>query len=386
MTILEVTARPFNERFRGGGERYPSIIAQELSRYESVVTAYCDEPAGVGNGPVLTVPYRSLNLRPFLDPSNPLPTLNTVRMVHAYLTEHRREIEFVHIHNLRTAMSTTWLLLTAMARSRRGPSIILTDHGSRFFPFPRWSVRPVKYYAAVSAHSLAQLQRWADRPGVVVPPAVPRSLLDRAERPSFDHRPVDLIFFGRFVPWKRPDLVVRLAALVQPLIRRDLNVAFAGAFVDRPYVADLRRWVAELGAHVHVAFIEEPDDAAVAHLFSTARLLVSLSMRVDVYGRHYDTPELASATAIEAAAFGTPAVVSQLPGVSEQVVDGRTGLVADPHDLNGLARRVSALLVDPSAWEEMSRAAEARVRRERTPEVVTATLRNFFTQIRAGEV
>jgi glycosyltransferase involved in cell wall biosynthesis len=65
---------------------------------------------------------------------------------------------------------------------------------------------------------------------------------------------------------------------------------------------------------------------------------------------------------LEAQAHGLPAVVSDIPGNREVVVDGRTGLVAPADDPASLAGRLLDLLRDPERRARMGVEARERVR------------------------
>jgi trehalose synthase len=49
-------------------------------------------------------------------------------------------------------------------------------------------------------------------------------------------------------------------------------------------------------------------------------------------------------------------------GIQDQIEDGRTGFLVEPHDLDTFGQRVAALLDDPPTAERIGRAAQARVR------------------------
>jgi trehalose synthase len=55
-------------------------------------------------------------------------------------------------------------------------------------------------------------------------------------------------------------------------------------------------------------------------------------------------------------------VASRVGGIQDQIEDGRTGVLVDPHDLRGLGARLSELLEDPHGAERLGAAAQDRVR------------------------
>jgi glycogen(starch) synthase len=64
--------------------------------------------------------------------------------------------------------------------------------------------------------------------------------------------------------------------------------------------------------------------------------------------------------AIEAAFMGRPVVAVRRSGLPEVVVDGETGLLAAPEDVEGLAAAALAVLEDPPRGRRMGRAARRR--------------------------
>ena len=67
---------------------------------------------------------------------------------------------------------------------------------------------------------------------------------------------------------------------------------------------------------------------------------------------------------LEAMAAGRPAVASRLPGTSEIIVDGVTGFLVPPGDVEGFAGSVRKLLGDRALREALGRAGRERVARE----------------------
>jgi glycosyltransferase involved in cell wall biosynthesis len=57
-------------------------------------------------------------------------------------------------------------------------------------------------------------------------------------------------------------------------------------------------------------------------------------------------PELLGLAAIEAMASGTPVVASRVGGLAEVVVDGETGFLVEPGDVEALRDRLASVLSD----------------------------------------
>ncbi|HYF24224.1 MAG TPA: glycosyltransferase [Baekduia sp.] len=59
---------------------------------------------------------------------------------------------------------------------------------------------------------------------------------------------------------------------------------------------------------------------------------------------------------------GRPMVASSVGGIQDQVVEGETGYLVDPRDLEGFGRALTRLLCDPEHADRLGAAAQARIR------------------------
>ena len=386
MAILEVTAVPFSPRHRGGGESYPWWLARELAQREEVITCVSSEtPVDVGPGRVVRIPARFVDLPPFVTAHNPLPTLATACSIRDLLVQHRPDIEFVHVHNLRTASSTVWLGVARAQRSRGRFKVLLTDHGARWFPFPRITAAAADYYVPVSDASRVYLESLASRPSFLLPTGVRGDHPGLRQSPrDFDARDYDLVFFGRIVPWKRPELLLRLARDLAAGSGRTPRVLIAGSEGRPGFTAWLRREAERLGVERSVEFENEPTDERAADLLGRAKLLVLLSSQRDVFGGYHPHPELAGIAVLEAGACGTPSLVNNLPWAHEQVRNGRTGVIVPVDAWEQVVRGARSVLDDPAVWRRMSAEARRFVAEERTYSVLAAGFSGFLNSIREG--
>lgn len=88
---------------------------------------------------------------------------------------------------------------------------------------------------------------------------------------------------------------------------------------------------------------------------------------------------------LEAQAAGLAVVSSDLRGVPDVVLDGRTGLLAPPGDDDAFAGRIRALLTDPARRRAMGVAAANFVDGERCVGVAAKRLANALAGVRARE-
>jgi glycosyltransferase involved in cell wall biosynthesis len=173
----------------------------------------------------------------------------------------------------------------------------------------------------------------------------------RSETP----RPV-VLFVGRLVPNKGPDLVVRAA----PAILADhpgTRFLLAG---DGPMRRRLERDVQRAGLASAFAFLGLIDN--VPEAMRSAAVLVRPS-----------TLEGMPLAVLEAMATGLPVVATRVGGTPEIVRDGETGFLFEPGDHVALARSVSTLLADRSLAEAMGAAGRAAASGRSWESVATAT-------------
>jgi glycosyltransferase involved in cell wall biosynthesis len=65
--------------------------------------------------------------------------------------------------------------------------------------------------------------------------------------------------------------------------------------------------------------------------------------------------------ALQAMAAAKPVVATRVDGTPEAIEEGRTGFLLDPHDVAGLANRISHLIANPHLAREMGDAGRRRV-------------------------
>jgi glycosyltransferase involved in cell wall biosynthesis len=160
----------------------------------------------------------------------------------------------------------------------------------------------------------------------VVPPGV-----DPRFRPGGDKSPTPLVVaVGRLVPVKRFDLLIES---VVELRRRHpgLECVIVGEGYRRE---ELEAQIHQAGAERYISLPGRIDDHELIELYRMAWVLASASAR-EGWGM----------TLTEAAACGTPAVVTRIAGHEDAVAEGTSGLLADSRD--ELTAALDRVLSDP---------------------------------------
>ncbi len=154
-----------------------------------------------------------------------------------------------------------------------------------------------------------------------------------------------LLFVGRLKRYKGADIAIRaLPAVIERV--PDTRLAVVGSGDAEP---DLRRLADTLGVADRVIFTGFVSTAEKVDWMRRSHVIVNPSPK-----------EGWGLTNIEANACGTPAVASDVPGLRDSVLDGRTGLLFPYGDYDALADRAVRLLTDQTLYDRLTAAARER--------------------------
>jgi glycosyltransferase involved in cell wall biosynthesis len=166
----------------------------------------------------------------------------------------------------------------------------------------------------------------------VVPPGIAAHFSPggtRTTNPSF-------VAVGRLQPVKRFDRLIRAAVKAHDEVP-DLTLTIVGTGALREELGAL---VDELDAADYITFAGRVSDDELVELYRSGWAVVSSSVR-EGWGM----------TLTEAAACGTPAIATRIPGHIDAVAEGRSGLLAD--DVDGLTAHMVAVAEDRALRERL---------------------------------
>jgi alpha-maltose-1-phosphate synthase len=342
MRVIHVSPTAFgHDGLFGGGERYPLELAKALAQLGGV------ECELVTFGPVARVDddggvrVRVLRARAHLHHHAAHPLA-------AGLLRATRHADVVHVHHLRSVPSR----ISALAGAFRHTPVVVTDHGLAggdwFGVLPRLFDR----FLTVSQYSSDVLGSPPDRTTVVYGGADPDRFAPAADENERD----GVLFVGRLTPHKGVDRAIEALPDGARLV-----IAGTGGHdrdpPEREYPARLRR----LAADKDVDFLGAVADRDLTELYRRAAVVVVPSVQRTCYGRDVAVSELLGLSTLEAMASGTPVVASRVGGLAEVVVDGVTGYLVEPGDVDALRNRLRLLLDDPEHTRRLGAAARARV-------------------------
>ncbi len=214
-------------------------------------------------------------------------------------------------------------------------------------PFLAWTIRSADAVTAISSSTARAVREIENRPVSIIPyaaalpetlTAVPRAAL------SDPDAPLRLLFVGRLVERKGVEVLVRALARLRHLRDAELVIVGTGHRED-----SIRQTAALENVSDYVHFAGFVDEERLASEYASCDIFV-LPAVVDARG---DTEGL-GVVLLEALRYERPVVASAAGGITDIVVDGVTGWLADPGDAEVLARKLFAVASRP---EEARRVA-----------------------------
>ncbi len=150
------------------------------------------------------------------------------------------------------------------------------------------------------------------------------------------NRPCRLLFYGRILEYKGIGLLLEAFRLLKQRYP-DLNLTIAGGGDFSPYqdAADKLD-----GIDLRIGWVEESD---IARLFQQSDILVCPYIEASQSG-----------SVAVALGFGMPVVATSVGGLSEQVIEGQTGFLAEETTPESIAAALDKLMSDPDAYNRCS--------------------------------
>ena len=149
--------------------------------------------------------------------------------------------------------------------------------------------------------------------------------------------------FGRTIPWKGHDVVLRALAHVP-----QATAIFVGAEEDAAYAQSLRDLAAQLGLTSRVRFLGFREDVA------------QLMQEVDCIVHASTAPEPFGLVIVEGMLAQRPVIATRAGGAAEIVEDGQSGLLVRPGDPQELAAALNRIFSDPAEAKRLAKNGYAR--------------------------
>lgn len=174
------------------------------------------------------------------------------------------------------------------------------------------------------------------------------------------------IFLSRVVRMKGVEEIIKaFSFIVRTQATAKLWIVGSG---EPAYIEELKRMMQEYGIEDHVTFYGNVSEKRKFELLSRAHLLLHASVK-----------EGWGLVVLEAAAVGTPAIVYNVPGLKDVVIDGKTGIVIESCSPRQMAQEAIKLYMDRSRYGDYQRNAQKRVDSLRWCDAVKQSLRLLNT-------
>lgn len=251
-------------------------------------------------------------------------------------------------------------LYAMLAKQALGIPLVVTAQGeltmdaSRIYQrseFMRRTLRQILDAAdavtACSAATLQELEDWYGTPfghrGSVIYNGIRQTDFEE-DQPLLEERPF-ILGIGRMVPQKGFDLLLEAYGRSGVL---DVNLVLAG---EGQELAVLKAQAAKSGLNGRVVFPGKTDRRTTTALFRNCEFFV-LPSRHEPFG----------IVNLEAMAAGKAVLATRVGGVPEVVLDGETGILVPPEDVDALAEGIRRLAGDAALRERLGSAGRERAK------------------------
>ena len=321
-----------DEGIYGGGERYALELARALSRRVDcrLVTFGARASRSRVAGLEVVVLRRRFALGGH--PAHPVGSGLLSSLVYG---------ELLHVHHMRSLPG----LAAATLMKLRGAPTVATDHGLGRGS-TGLSLKPYDAFLTVSQYSARKIGAPPERTVPIYGGVDPKRFC-----PS-DAGRSGVLYVGRVTPHKGIDRLIR--ALPAGTC---LTVAGTKGHDPREPERSYGRLLRSLAAGHEVTFLGRVSDDELVDLYRRAQVVALPTVEKTCFGRRVDIPELLGLSVLEAMSCGTPVVCSGVGGLPEVVVDGDTGFLVEPGNVNELRDRLQTLVSDRSLARRMGAAA-----------------------------
>ena len=159
--------------------------------------------------------------------------------------------------------------------------------------------------------------------------------------------PVDFIFCGRFLSFKRPLFAMEVALATDKLLNRKTSINFVGSGELEP---EMRTYAKKIAEFVDTSFLGYATQAELPYRYAEAKIFL-FPTEGDVWG----------VVANEACASGLPVIVSPYAGVSDElIIDGSNGFIREL-EVDLWAEAAAQLLSDTALYQSFSQNSRTQV-------------------------
>lgn len=192
---------------------------------------------------------------------------------------------------------------------------------------------------------------------------------------SFDGRTVQCLHVGRLVEKKSPiDLVEAFRYAIDATdddVQLELKIAG-----DGPLRAELEQKVRDLGIEKQVSILGAVPHSQVSKLMGEANL----------YTQHCKTAsdgdqEGQGVSFVEASASGLPIVSTRHNGLTDVILDGKTGYLVEEEDAEGMGEKIAYLAESPDEWRRLGKAGRVHMEESFNLQDQVSSMKEMLSQL-----
>lgn len=180
-----------------------------------------------------------------------------------------------------------------------------------------------------------------------------------------------ILSVSRLVPKKNHATVLRALEIVVRQVN-DVRYLIVG---EGPEKAKLEELIHQLNLERHVVFAGRIDHNEMPEVYAASDLFVMPSRITR------DNFESFGIAYVEAGACGKPVIGGRSGGVRDAVIDGLTGLLVDPLNVDETARAILRLLTDPAYARQLGKNGRQRSIKELSWDKVVARLEHILRDV-----
>ncbi|MCH2464906.1 MAG: N-acetyl-alpha-D-glucosaminyl L-malate synthase BshA [Gemmatimonadetes bacterium] len=289
------------------------------------------------------------------------------------------ELDLVHVHYAIPHATSAWVACE-MLQGERDLKIVTTLHGTDITLVGLHpSFQAITQFSILRSHGLTAVSEFLKRETIrdfSVPEdrieVVPNFVDTRIYRPGLKpcHRATlapegekIVMHISNFRPVKRVEDVIEVFARI--LNKIPSRLVLVGDGPERPRA---RLKVEELGLQDRVVFLGEY--TPVQELLSCADLFL-LPSESESFGL----------AALEAMACGSPVIASRVGGLPEVIIDGETGYLCEPGDIDDMGAAGVRVLGDDKHWKELSDAGRSLAVKNFSSERIVPDYEEYYRRV-----
>lgn len=177
-----------------------------------------------------------------------------------------------------------------------------------------------------------------------------------------------VLFLGRLAANKGIDYLVRAIPIVLDAVS-DAKFLICGEGEEKPHI---EAFIDRVGVRSHIEFRGKVKLDEMVELYSNSAMFVFPSInRLEAFG----------IVQLEAMSCSTPVIASNIPGVNNVMDVGKSGLLVEPRDVEGLAQAIIKILTNPQLADSMGRRGRELVETKYNWKTIGDQIENIYKMV-----